>query len=163
PALAQSSLPDNGHHAAVPRSRFLPRAQQLLELDVPSDELRQSPPRLDVETALLPSPADQLVNQHGRVATLDREQATRFPLERLKLCLNRQRGCQSASRMVLVGDGSTEESHDPISGELIDRAFMAMHGTRQQSKTAVHDAVDGFGVELLAQRAEADNIGEKHG
>src|SRR5437667_12560982 len=82
-ALAHSILHYDRHRAAVPRSRFRPRAQQPIELDVPSDELRQSPPRLDVETALLPSPADQLVNQHGRVATLDREQATRFPLERL--------------------------------------------------------------------------------
>jgi hypothetical protein len=41
-------------------------------------------------------------------------------------------------RVVLVGDGRTEQRHDPVARVLIDRAFEAMDALVQQGEEAIH-------------------------
>ena len=64
--------------------------------------------------------------------------------------------------MVLMGQGCPEQGHDPISGELVDGAFILMNLIHQDPQAAVHDLVDFFGVQLLGEGSEAGHIGKQH-
>jgi hypothetical protein len=65
--------------------------------------------------------------------------------------------------MVFVGDRGAEESHDAVARELVDGAFVAVDVAGQDLEAAVHDLVDGFGVETLREGSEAGDVREKDG
>ena len=78
-------------------------------------------------------------------------------------CLDGQ-GCgHGARRVVLVRDGRAEQRHDAVAGELVHRAFVAVHRLHQVAEAAVHDGVQVFRVETRRQRGEARDVGEEHG
>ena len=66
-----------------------------------------------------------------------------------KIGLNIQRRLQRPHGVVFVADGSPEESHDAVAGELIDRAFVTMDVACQDIEAAIHDRMDAFRIEAL--------------
>jgi hypothetical protein len=46
--------------------------------------------------------------------------------EASELALEVHRGVAGAARVVLVGDRRAEQRHDPVAGELVDRALVAV-------------------------------------
>ena len=64
---------------------------------------------------------------------------------------NMQRGVTSALGVILVRDRRTEECHDSVTGELIDRAFEAVHALGENLEEALEDAVPLLGIELLGE------------
>jgi hypothetical protein len=65
--------------------------------------------------------------------------------------------------VVLVGDRSTEERHDPVARVLVDRALEAVHAVGQDLEEAVQDPVPLLGVHLLGQLHRALHVGEENG
>jgi hypothetical protein len=60
--------------------------------------------------------------------------------------------------MVLVGNGGTEERHDAVAQELIDRALVAVHLPQHQLEGPVHQVVDLFGVKLFRDGGESGDV-----
>ena len=65
--------------------------------------------------------------------------------------------------VVLVGEGCAEEGHNPVTGELVDRPLVLVDLIHENTKAAVHDAVDLFRVELLGEGGEVRDVGEEDG
>jgi hypothetical protein len=64
--------------------------------------------------------------------------------------------------MVLMGNRGTEQSHHPITGELIDRPLVSVDLIHQNLETAIHDLMDLFGIKLFGQRREIGHIREEN-
>ena len=62
--------------------------------------------------------------------------------------------------MIFMGDGRSEQGHDPIPPELVDRTLKAVDFIHQDPEAAVHDPVDFLRVELLGKGREPGHIGE---
>ncbi len=65
--------------------------------------------------------------------------------------------------MIFMGDRRAEKGHHPISGELVDRPFVAVDLIHENLETPVHDCVNVFRIEFLGQGAKPGHIGEHHG
>jgi hypothetical protein len=66
-----------------------------------------------------------------------------------------KRGVDGPARVVLMGDGGTEQRHDAVAQELVDRALVAVHLGQHEVEGPAHEPVDFLGVETLGQRGEA--------
>ena len=64
--------------------------------------------------------------------------------------------------MVLVGDRRAEQGHDPVAGELVDRALEAVDALAEDREEAVHDPPPLLGVALLGELHRAHHVGEQH-
>jgi hypothetical protein len=51
--------------------------------------------------------------------------------------------------VVFMRHGRTEQSHDPITGKLVDRSFIPVDRIHQDLETAIHDLMDFFRIELF--------------
>ena len=60
--------------------------------------------------------------------------------------------------MILVGDGCTEERHDPITGVLVYGPFEAVYPLRQDLEEAIHHVVPLLGINLI-RKTEAVGTG----
>src|SRR5438132_2006282 len=65
-------------------------------------------------------------------------------------------------RVILVGDRRSEERHDAIARELVDRALVAVNRLHEVDEAPVHDTMEVLRVESGRQRREADTIDEQH-
>jgi hypothetical protein len=65
--------------------------------------------------------------------------------------------------VILVGDGRAEESHDAVSGVLVDRALEAVDAVGQDLEEAVQDPVPLFGVDLLGELHRPLHVGKEDG
>ncbi len=116
---------------------------------------RSSPiPPTTTSPELMPDP-DQEV-EPLRAAQLGAELAQ--PLDQV------QRGEAGALRMVLMGDGRAEDRHDPVAGELVDRALELVDAVAEDREEAVHDVRrHSSGSTLLGEVHRAHHVGEQHG
>ena len=65
-------------------------------------------------------------------------------------------------RVILVGDGRTEQRHDPVAEELVHGALVPVHLGQHQLEGAGHEGVDLLGIEARGDRGEAGNVHEEH-
>jgi hypothetical protein len=65
-----------------------------------------------------------------------------------------------ALRVVLVGDRGSEEGHDAIAGELVDRTLEAIHPLAHQREHAFHDAAPCLSIHALPELHRALDVGE---
>ena len=63
-------------------------------------------------------------------------------------------------RVVLVGDGRSEERHDAVAGELVDGPLEAVDRLQQVLEAAVHHPVQILGIETRGELGEAGAIDE---
>jgi hypothetical protein len=63
-------------------------------------------------------------------------------------------------RVILMSDRSSEQRHDAVAGELVDRAFEAVHALGQDRKEAIHDLVPFLGVDLLGEIPRALDVAD---
>ena len=73
-----------------------------------------------------------------------------------------QRRVAGAPGVVLVGDRRPEQGHDPVAGELVDRALEAVDALAEDREEAVHDPPPLLGVALLGELHRAHHVGEQH-
>ena len=73
-----------------------------------------------------------------------------------------QGGVTGAPGVVLVGDRRAEDGHDPVAGELVDRALELGHGVGQDREEALHDLAPLLRVLLLGEVHRAADVGEQH-
>ena len=85
-----------------------------------------------------------------------------FSLYSARAFLNGQGRMAGPLGMVLVGQGRTEQGHDPVAGELVDGPLILVDLIHQDPKAPVHDLVHFFGVELFGEGSEAGHIGKEH-
>src|SRR4029453_10685232 len=71
---------------------------------------------------------------------------------------NAERGVQGTARVVLVGDVSTEECHDPVAEKLVHRALVPMYLGEHELERPLHQTVDLFGIQALGQGGEPRNV-----
>jgi hypothetical protein len=64
--------------------------------------------------------------------------------------------------VVLVGDGRTEQRHDPVTRELVDGAFPPVHGVQHALKGAVHDRVELLGIQRRRELGGPLDVHEEH-
>ena len=62
--------------------------------------------------------------------------------------------------VILIRDRRPEQRHHPVTKELVDDTFVAVHLVQDHLEGRVHDDVDFFGVKLLRHRHEARHIRE---
>jgi hypothetical protein len=72
-------------------------------------------------------------------------------------------GVDRALPVILVGDRSSEERHDPVPQELVHGSFVAMDLSHHQLEGAGHDRVDVLGIQVLGQGGESGDVGEQDG
>ena len=65
-------------------------------------------------------------------------------------------------RVVLEGDGSTEEGHDSVAHHLVDRAFVLVNGIHHQLEHGVENRPRFFGVAVGQQFHRPFQVGEQH-
>jgi hypothetical protein len=68
-----------------------------------------------------------------------------------------------AAGVVLEGEGSAEEGHDPVTGELVDGTAEAANPVGEDVDEAVDDPRPGLDIEVLLQLHRALNVGEQDG
>ena len=68
-----------------------------------------------------------------------------------QLVLEMERGVAGPMRVVFVGDGRAEESHDPIARVLVDRPLEAMDAVAEDLEEAVQESMPLFGTELVGE------------
>ncbi len=76
---------------------------------------------------------------------------------------HRQRCVTGAPCVILMGDGGAEDGHDPVAGELVDRALEAVHGVGEGREEALHDRVPLLGILLLGKIHRPLDVGEEDG
>jgi len=72
-------------------------------------------------------------------------------------------GTARTPRVILVRDGSTEQRHDPVTGELVDGPLEAVDAVGQNLEEAIEDPMPRLGVHLLGKLHRTDHVGEQHG
>ncbi len=83
--------------------------------------------------------------------------------ERLELLLDRQRRAERPVGVILVGDGRSEQRHDPVTEELIDGPLVTVDGAENDLERPIHDRVNFLGVHPLRHRGEARDVREHDG
>ena len=68
-----------------------------------------------------------------------------------------------SQRVVLVQHGDSEDGHDGVPDELLDRPFVALDDRLHLVEVPAHHASQRLGVELLAERGRPGDVGEDHG
>src|SRR5262250_2389820 len=64
--------------------------------------------------------------------------------------------------MILVGYRSSEESHEAVAQELIDRALVAVNLGEGQRKEAVEEGMHRFGAKTLRQYRRVHDVAKQH-
>ena len=77
--------------------------------------------------------------------------------------LHAQCGAHGAFGVVLVRDRCAEQGEDPVAEDLVDPAAERGDVVDEQLEARVDQPLDGFGIAVLGQRREPDEIGEQHG
>ena len=80
-----------------------------------------------------------------------------------QLVLHPQRRVERSQRVILVGDGRTEQRENAIAGRLHDVAVVVLHRVDHEAQRWIDDAAGFLGVELLHQFGGALDIGEQGG
>jgi len=74
------------------------------------------------------------------------------------------RGCAKGTQgIIFVHRRRTEDGHDSIPDELLDRAAMALEASSRHLEVARHHMAQRLGIELLAEHSRAGHIGEENG
>ena len=76
--------------------------------------------------------------------------------------LHDQRGPYRAFSVVLMGDRRAEQGDDGVAHDLVDPPAELGHHRHQPLEAAIDEVLHVFGVARLAQRREADDVGENH-
>ena len=74
-----------------------------------------------------------------------------------------QGGVAGTPGVVLVGDRSPEDGHDPVAGELVDRALEPGHRVGEDREEALHDRAPLLRVLLLGEVHRAADVREQDG
>jgi hypothetical protein len=77
--------------------------------------------------------------------------------------LHVQRGIATAHRVILMGNGRSEQSHDAIAHHLIDRPFIAVHRVHHQREDGIEELARVLGVPVGEQCHGAFQVGKEHG
>ncbi len=77
--------------------------------------------------------------------------------------LHRQRRPDGSVGIVLVGDGRTEQRHHRVSEQLVDHPTVGLDVGHEQGKRGVDQALHLFGIAILGERCEPDDVGEHDG
>ena len=64
--------------------------------------------------------------------------------------------------MVLMSYRGTEQGHDSITSELVDRALASVNLIHQNLETTVHDLVHFFGIKLFRHSGIIGDVGKQH-
>jgi hypothetical protein len=75
--------------------------------------------------------------------------------------LNGQGGAARPAGVIFMGYRRTEESHYPISGELVDRTFIFVDLIHQDFKTVIHDLMHFFWIKFFGYGCIFGNIGKE--
>jgi hypothetical protein len=73
------------------------------------------------------------------------------------------RGANRTERIVLVGLRHTEDGHDRVADELLDRAAVALEDRARLVVVTPHHRADGLRIPLLAERCRAGQVAEEDG
>ena len=76
--------------------------------------------------------------------------------------LHSQRRPHRAFGVVLVGDRRAEQGEDAVAEDLVDPPAERRDVVDEQLEARVDQPLDGFGIAVLGQRGEPDEIGEQH-
>jgi hypothetical protein len=76
--------------------------------------------------------------------------------------LDRQCGLDRSKGVILEGHGRSEQSHQPIPEELIDRPLVALDGLGHELERPIHDLVHDFRVQLLRKSGGVCDVAEEH-
>jgi len=76
--------------------------------------------------------------------------------------LHTERAAKRALRVVLVGDRRSEDHEDRIADELLDRAVVPERLLGEVLEDAGDEHLQLLRVEILGERRESDEVGEKH-
>ena len=68
-----------------------------------------------------------------------------------------------AQGVILMRNGGTEERHDPVPRELVDRSLVAMDAGPEDPKEAIHYRVPLLGIDLFRKIHRALDVGEERG
>jgi hypothetical protein len=105
-------------------------------------------------------------HQPGGHAAADLQGHVQLPLqlavERGHLPAQLEGGPHRAQRVVLVGAGDAVHGHDGVADELLDHPAVALVHAPGRLEVAGHGAAERLGVEQLAQRGGAGDVGEHH-
>src|SRR5262249_797068 len=80
---------------------------------------------------------------------------------RPQLVHRRQCRVARAPGVILVGDGRSEQRHDAVAGELIDRAFESVDVRGENLEDAIKNAVPLFGAQLIGKSHGIDDVDEQ--
>ncbi len=78
--------------------------------------------------------------------------ALKFPLVAIEGPADAEGGVDRALGVVLVGDRGTEERHDAVAQELVDRALVPVDLGQHQLESTSHEPMDILGVEARGER-----------
>jgi len=103
----------------------------------------------------------------GVQADADGDRHSRGAADVLGVALDRllhpERGVARAHRVVLVRDRSTEQGHDAVAHDLVDRSLVAMDGLHHPFEHGVEELARLFGIAIGEQLHRALEVGEQHG
>jgi hypothetical protein len=81
----------------------------------------------------------------------------------LHTLLHPQRGIASPYRLILVGEGSPKQGHDPVAHDLIDRPLEAVDGLHHAFEHRVEELARLLRVAIGEQLHRALEVGKEHG
>ena len=64
--------------------------------------------------------------------------------------------------MILQGHRGTEQRHQAVTGELVDRSVIALHHRGRTVEHRVHDLLEPLRVERRRELHRPDDVGEQH-
>jgi hypothetical protein len=64
--------------------------------------------------------------------------------------------------VVLVGDGSPEERHHAVTGELVDGALESVDSPGEDLEDAIEDAMPRLDIEAFGEPHGIDHVGKEH-
>src|SRR5215203_636261 len=92
-----------------------------------------------------------------------REVAFENLVERAEPVSKLRRGADGAEGVVLVDAWDAEDGHDGVADELLDGAAVALDRRAGEVEVATENVAQAFGVESLAERSRAGDVGEEDG
>jgi hypothetical protein len=95
-------------------------------------------------------------------AELEAARRVDLAAQRLDRGLHREPRHHGATRRVLERERGAEQRHHAVAGELVDDPLELVHLGEQRLHAALHPAVQILGIDALADRSEADRVGEQH-